>query len=154
MLKLFYASGTSAMAPHILLTDAGLNFELEKVNLDQKTWRGGDYDQINAKSYVPTLQIAPEQYLTECAVILEYIDFQARQNDSSNYATDEYWQERVWLNYIATELHKNFISPFRKGNWLPNTDDSKRLVWQRVAPRLAYVEARFQGPWLMGSIFQ
>ena len=82
MLKLFYASGTSAMAPHILLTDAGLNFELEKVNLDQKTWRGGDYDQINAKSYVPTLQIAPEQYLTECAVILEYIDFQARQNDS------------------------------------------------------------------------
>lgn len=37
MLKLFYASGTSAMAPHILLTDAGLNFELEKVNLDQKT---------------------------------------------------------------------------------------------------------------------
>ncbi len=36
MLKLFYASGTSAMAPHILLTDAGLNFELEKVNLDQK----------------------------------------------------------------------------------------------------------------------
>ena len=153
MLKLFYASGTSAMAPHILLTDAGHNFELEKVNLDQKTWRGGDYDQINAKSYVPTLQIAPEQYLTECAVILEYIDFQARQNDSSNYATDEYWQERVWLNYIATELHKNFISPFRKGNWLPNTDDSKRLVWQRVAPRLAYVEARFQGPWLMGQHF-
>lgn len=36
MLKLFYASGSSAMAPHILLTNMGLKFELEKVNLDQK----------------------------------------------------------------------------------------------------------------------
>ncbi|RNE44939.1 hypothetical protein FAM8374_01294 [Lacticaseibacillus paracasei] len=31
MLKLFYASGTSAMAPHILLTDAGLNFEFSPI---------------------------------------------------------------------------------------------------------------------------
>ena len=48
---------------------------------------------------------------------------------------------------------KTLFRLFRKGNWLPNTDDSKRLVWQRVAPRLAYVEARFQGPWLMGQHF-
>ena len=36
-MKLFYASGTSAMAPHILLTDAGLDFSLARVNLDRKT---------------------------------------------------------------------------------------------------------------------
>ncbi|TLF37749.1 glutathione S-transferase [Lacticaseibacillus zeae] len=153
MLRLFYASGTSAMAPHILLTDAGLDFEAEKVNLDRKTWRGGDYNQINPKSYVPTLQVSPSTYLTECAVILEYIARKAKGDYRSSEDSLAYWQERMWLNYIATELHKNFISPFRRGNWLPNTADSKKLVWQRVAPRLQYVEERFKGPWLMGKRF-
>ncbi|MDE3282209.1 glutathione S-transferase family protein [Lacticaseibacillus parahuelsenbergensis] len=153
MLRLFYASGTSAMAPHILLTDAGLDFETEKVNLDRKTWRGGDYNQINPKSYVPTLQISPTKYLTECAVILEFIALKAKSDYRSSEESMAYWQERMWLNYIATELHKNFISPFRRGNWLPNTADSKKLVWQRVVPRLQYVEERLQGPWLMGKRF-
>ncbi|WP_424320667.1 glutathione binding-like protein [Lacticaseibacillus chiayiensis] len=153
MLRLFYASGTSAMAPHILLQDAGLDFETEKVNLDRKTWRGGDYNQINPKSYVPALQISQSNYLTECAVILEYIAVKAMGDYRSPYGSPDYWQERIWLNYIATELHKNFISPFRSGNWLPNTADSKKLVWQRVAPRLQYVEDRLKGPWLMGDRF-
>ena len=153
MMKLFYASGTSAMAPHILLTDAGLDFSLARVNLDRKTWRGGDYNQINPKSYVPTLQIGANHFLTECAVILEYIAIKSGKDYRSPEDTTAYWQERLWLNYIATELHKNFISPFRHGNWLPNTPASKQLVWQRVRPRLQYVESRIHGPWLMGQRF-
>lgn len=102
---------------------------------------------------MPALAIAPQQYLTECAVILEYIALQGDQREVSDYGSLAYWQERMWLNYLATELHKNFISPFRSGNWLPNTVESKKLVWQRVQPRLAYVEERLQGPWLMGNQF-
>ena len=153
MLNLFYASGTSAMAPHILLQDSGLDFTTAKVNLDRKTWAQGDYNQISEKSYVPTLQIGPDTYLSECAVILEYISTLADHRYTFQYATPAYWQERIWLNYIATELHKNFISPFRHGNWLPNTADSKQLVWTRVQPRLQYVEEHFTGPWLLGSRF-
>ncbi|GHP13296.1 glutathione S-transferase [Lentilactobacillus fungorum] len=153
MLNLFYASGTSAMAPHILLQDSGLPFTVEKVNLDKKTWAAGNYNQINENSYVPTLQISSTTYLTECAVILEYISEQADQRYSFDHHTAEYWQLRSWANYIATELHKNFISPFRKGNWLPNTAESKQLVWQRVRPRLQFVETHLVTPWLMGSQF-
>lgn len=63
----------------------------------------------------------------------------------ANYATEQYWQQRMWLNYIATELHKNFISPFRKGNWLPNTPESQDLVRSRVFPRIAYIEKALAG---------
>ncbi|WP_257609041.1 glutathione binding-like protein [Oenococcus oeni] len=48
----------------------------------------------------------------------------------------------MWLNYIATELHKNFISSFRKGNWLPNTVNSKQLVYERVLPRLEFIDQK------------
>ncbi len=150
-MKLFYASGTSAMAPHILLEESGLPYSLEQVNLDKKTWQQGDYRLINPKSYVPTLETDHGTYLTECAVILEYLSTQVHNKYTFDYQSNEYWQERVWLNYIATELHKNFISPFRTGNWLPNTPESKNLVWQRVQPRLAYVETDLNQKWLLGN---
>ncbi|WP_125768066.1 glutathione S-transferase N-terminal domain-containing protein [Lapidilactobacillus wuchangensis] len=139
-MKLFYASGASSLAPHILLEEIGQDYQLEKVNLDTKTWAGGDYNQINAKSYVPTLETNDGRLITECAVILEYLCVtEPTKNLIAIYDSDDYWQQRMYLNYIATELHKNFISPFRKGNWLPNTKDSKELVYSRVAPRLQYL---------------
>ncbi|WP_143461285.1 glutathione binding-like protein [Levilactobacillus enshiensis] len=152
-LTLFYAAGASPMAPHILLEELGLPYHLEKVNLDDKTWTQGDYNQVTPKSYVPALKVDDHPLLTECAVILEFIGTQSPLMPA--YATPAYWEQRVWLNYIATELHKNFISPFRQGNWLPNTAESKQLVWTRVQPRLVFVEHQLaaNGPYLLGDNF-
>ncbi|MFC6260537.1 glutathione S-transferase N-terminal domain-containing protein [Levilactobacillus fujinensis] len=152
-LTLFYAAGASPMAAHILLEELGLPYQLEKVNLDNKTWSQGNYNLLNPKSYVPALKVDDQPLLTECAVILEFIGNQSKF--MPQYATPAYWKQRAWLNYIATELHKNFISPFRPGNWLPNTTDSKQLVWTRVQPRLAFVEHQLaaSGPYLLGDTF-
>lgn len=67
---LFYAAGASSLAPHILLREANLFFSLEKVDLMTKRWLGGDYNEINPKSYVPALKLEDGDVLTECAVIL------------------------------------------------------------------------------------
>lgn len=146
-MKFFYSAGASSLAVHLLLNQTKLPYQAEKVNLKQKTWAGGSYDQLNGKSYVPALVTDDGTTLTEVAVILEYL---ARLADHKTwlaaYDTKKYWQQRMWLNYIATELHKNFISPFRKGNWLPNTPDSQKLVAERVTPRLTYLDQHF-GEW-------
>ncbi|MCI1633947.1 glutathione binding-like protein [Liquorilactobacillus nagelii] len=145
-MQLFYASGASSLAPHILLEESGLDYVAEKVNLDVKTWSKGDYNAINPKSYVPSLKIENGKVLSECAVILEYIAFQVPDKQLiGQYDSALYWEQRIWLNYIATELHKNFISPFRKGNWLPNTVESKELIYNRVLPRLKYVDEVLKG---------
>ncbi len=79
-------------------------------------------------------------------MILEYIASQVPNKQlMGQYDSAIYWEQRIWLNYIATELHKNFISPFRKGNWLPNTVESKKLVYDRVLPRLKYVDEALKG---------
>lgn len=153
--QLFYASGASSMAPHIVLEESGLSYTANRVNLDRKIWAKGDYNKINPKSYVPTLILDDGTVLTECAVILEYLATRVDDHLIAPYQSPDYWQQRSWLNYIATELHKNFISPFRHGNWLPNTAESKQLVYQRVYPRLKFVEAQFGTgkPWLTGDQF-
>lgn len=143
-MKLYYASGASSLASHILLVESGLTFSLEKVNLDTKQFEGGDYKVLNPKAYVPALE-TENGLLTECAVILEYIANQATDKTFiSEYNTQDFWKQKMWLNYIATELHKNFISPFRTGNWLPNTKESKELVYQRVFPRLKLINDQLE----------
>jgi glutathione S-transferase len=140
VMKLFYAAGASSLAPHILLEEIGQVYQLERVNLDTKTWAGGDYNQVNPNSYVPALETDDGHLITECAVILEYLGLRNPTNNLiALYDSDDYWQQRMYLNYIATELHKNFISPFRRGNWLPDTKHSKELIYSRVFPRLQYL---------------
>src|SRR5215471_16060103 len=73
-MKLYYAPGACSLSPHIALREAGIDADLVKV--DTKTHRlenGGDYYVINAKGYVPTLELDDAQRLTEGPAIVQYI---------------------------------------------------------------------------------
>ena len=156
---LFYAAGASSLAPHILLREAGLSFTLEPVDLSAGRWSGGDFAAINPKSYVPALKLGDGEVLTECAVILQFIADQARERAlMPAFGTMERYRAMEWLNYIATELHKNFITPERHGdraaNFLAKTATGQTATRTLVSPRLAFVDCALEGrAFLMGSHF-
>ncbi|MDB5888796.1 MAG: Glutathione S-transferase, partial [Rhodocyclales bacterium] len=65
-MKLFYAPGVCSLSPHIALCEAGLSFDLQKVDTKTKVMEGGgDYREINPKGYVPLLQLDDGSYLSE-----------------------------------------------------------------------------------------
>ena len=73
-MKLFYTPGACSMAVHIALSEAGVTFDLEKVDLQtKKTESGLDFLAINPKGYVPCLQLDNGEYLTEVGTLLQYI---------------------------------------------------------------------------------
>ena len=72
-MKLYYMPGACSLAPHIALREAGLPFDLEKVERSKKTQSGADYLAINPKGSVPALGLDDGQVLTEAAVIQQYI---------------------------------------------------------------------------------
>ena len=56
MLKLYYAPGACSLSPHIALREAGLSFELDKVNMQSKTTASdGDHLAVSPLGYVPAL---------------------------------------------------------------------------------------------------
>src|SRR5690606_32444992 len=75
-MKLYYAPGTCSLAPHIVAKEAGLTFQLVRVDIGgtpHRTSTGRDYTAINLKGYVPALELDNGELLTEGAAILQYL---------------------------------------------------------------------------------
>jgi glutathione S-transferase len=113
-MKLFYFSGACALSPHIVLSELGLPYTLEKVDFATKKTAGGlDYLTINSKGAVPALQLDDGRVLTEGPAIVQYL---ADQKPDSGLAprtgTFERYQLMEILNYITSEVHKAFSPLF------------------------------------------
>lgn len=109
-MKLYFAPGACSLSPHIVLREAGYEFSLEKVNLRTKqTASGQDYTAINPKGYVPALDLGNGEVLTEGPAIIQYVADKAPQSQlAPPCGTLERARVQEWLNFISTELHKNF----------------------------------------------
>ncbi|MFS8931490.1 glutathione transferase GstA [Cupriavidus taiwanensis] len=138
-MKLYYAPGACSLAAHIALIEAGLPFSTERVDLraePHKTERGANYKTINAKGYVPTLELDQGDRLTEAAVVVQYIADQApEQGLAPACSTLERYRLQEWLNFISSELHKGF-GPF----WKPGTpQEQKEATWARLSQRFDWL---------------
>jgi glutathione S-transferase len=151
-MKLYYAPGACSMAPHIALCEAGLSYDLEKVDLGaKKTERGTDYRRINPKGYVPALELDGGEVLTEVSAVVQYV---ADQSPTAGLAprpgTMEHYRLLEWLGLVATELHKGF-GPL----WDPGTPDAyEATVRGNLATRFGYLDDQLGGrEYLLASGF-
>ena len=151
-MKLYFSPGACSFSPHIVLREAGLPFQLEKVDLKtHKTAGGADFYAVNPKGYVPALQLDDGQVLTEGAAIVQYI---ADRNPESKLApaagTMDRYRLQEWLTFIATELHKAY-SPLFKAT---TPDEVKLAQKDLIGRRLDYVAKHLGGKqYLMGDVF-
>ena len=136
-MKLYYAPGACSLAAHIALEEAGLAYQLAKVDLGTKSIKGGgDYRAVNEKGSVPALELDDGGVLTENAVVLQYI---ADQNPGAALApqpgTFARYRLAEWLNFIATEIHKSF-GPM----WNPqSSQEVKDATWAKLSARFDWI---------------
>lgn len=105
MLTLYLSPGSSSMAPHIALHEAGAPFEAKPLSLGKKETRTPEFLAINPNGKVPVL-LVDGRVLTEVAGILFYLarTFPAAgllpQGDIEAEA-----QVVSWMSYIASTIH-------------------------------------------------
>jgi glutathione S-transferase len=152
-MKLYYSPGACSLSPHIVLREAGLPFELVKVDgKTKKTEKGEDFTAINPKGYVPTLELDNGQRLTEGPAIVQYI---ADQVPEKRLAPPAGSFERVrvqeWLNFVTSELHKSFGWLFTPGT----PEDFKPKIKEKLSARFGYVDQSLAKtkPFLTGETF-
>jgi glutathione S-transferase len=151
-MKLYFTPGACSLAPHIALWETGAAFDLEKVDLAKKqTASGEDFLRINPKGYVPALRLDDGETLTEVAVILQYLaDRKPESGLAPALGTMERYRLMEWLNFISTEVHKQFGPLFN-----PHiTPEWKAHQLNLLARRFDYLSERLNGqPYLMGDQF-
>jgi glutathione S-transferase len=143
---LYYTPGACSISPHIALREAGLPFELHKVDLRAKKLADGtDYLSVIPKGYVPALALPNGEVLTEGAIMVQYIADQVPEKQLiARAGTMERYRQMETLHFIATELHKA-TSPLY--NALAN-DDYKTQLKGRLALRWGVFEKMLSGEYL------
>jgi len=152
-MKLYYSPGACSLAPHIVLVESGLPFELVKADL--KTHKlaadGSDYYPITSKGQVPLLEFDNGERLSEGPAITQYLADQvpAKKLAPAN-GTMERYRVQEWLNFVTSELHKGIGGLFNPA--MP--EEGKAVIRARAKSKLQWVDEQLEGKsYLMGDAF-
>jgi glutathione S-transferase len=151
-MKLYYSPGACSLSPHIALLEAGLPYDLVKVDLRAKKLENGDdYLKVNPKGQVPALGLDNGELATEGPVIVQMIaDKVPAKNLAPARDSAERYKLQEWLTYINGELHKNIGALFNPAL----SDDAKAVFKDRATGKFKYVDGQLAGKdYLMGKQF-
>ena len=151
-MKLYYSPGACSLSPHIVSRELGIPVELKKVNTKDKTIEGGgDYWKVNARGYVPALELDSGEILTEGPAIVQYLaDQKPEAGLAPKAGTFERYRLQEWLNFLTSEVHKQFSPLFK-----PNTpEEYKTIAKESLAMRFDWLDKQLSGKdYLTGKQF-
>jgi glutathione S-transferase len=151
-MKLYVSPGACSLSPHIVLRESGLAFTTEKVDLRAKrTASGADYLAINPKGYVPALETDEGVLLTEGPAIVQYVaDKVPAKGLAPAAGSMARYQLAEWLNFISTEVHKNYSPLFNPAA----SEDMKSSARDNLNKRYTYLDGILaQRDYLLGATY-
>jgi len=157
MLKLYYATGTCALATYMTLEEAGADYSAERLSFKDNQQNSPDYLAINPKGRVPAL-VTDRGVLTETPAMLAYIAQTfpkaklAPLDDPFDFA-----QVQSFNSYLCSTVHINHAHKMRGARWATEESsfaDMKAKVPQTMGACFKLIEEKmFRGPWVMGDQF-
>jgi glutathione S-transferase len=151
-MKLYFAPGACSLSPHIVARELGLPIQLQKVNTKDKSMEGGgDFWKVNPRGYVPVLELDDGDRLTEGPAIVQYLaDQKPEAGLAPKNGTKERYHLQEWLNFLTSEVHKQFSPLFK-----PNTpEEYKKISKENLANRFNWLDQQLAGKdYLTGKQF-
>lgn len=159
MYKLYYYPGNANLAPHMLLEELGVPYELVLVDREQNAHKQADYLKLNPTGRIPVL-IDDDLVLYETAAIcLHLVDRHPEARLAPEVGTTERAQFYKWLAYLTNTLQAELLTYFYPERL---ADDGAAITQvrahaeERVSGMLDLLDkavADSSGPFLLGSRF-
>ena len=145
-MKLFCAPGFSSVADHIAMLEAGIQFDVVKVDIATKQIEGGGrYTDINPKGYVPALVFDDGEVLTENVAILAWVADRAPALAPHGHLSR--YRLLEMLSFIASEIHKRFPT------YLALPEDVREPIAQEILRWFRFAANRLQRGYLFGDTY-
>ena len=107
MYKLYWARGTGAMAPQIILEEVAANYELVVLDEDKGEEMEAKYLAINPRGQIPALGLPDGSIMTEsAAIVLHLADSHAEFGLLPVVGSAERAQVYRWLFYAVANLYE------------------------------------------------
>lgn len=156
-LKLYYSPGACSLAPHIILEELCLSYQLELVSIAEGKTLTPEYLAINPKGRVPVLVTEEGEVLTEAPAICWYL---AQQSDRSLAPRDALAAARAleWGNWLSGAVHAmSFGQIWRPQRFAAETEFHPAIQAKGRADLLehyAVIERRMNGhAWALGEAY-
>ena len=155
MMKLYYATGTCALASHIALEEAGAEYSTVKISFAANEQRSPEYLAINPKGGVPSL-VTDRGILTETPAMLAYI---AQSFPKAKLAPIDdpfgFAEVQAFNSYLCSTVHINHAHRPRGSRWADDPaalEAMKKKVPETMAACFDLIESKMmKGPWVMGD---
>jgi glutathione S-transferase len=155
-LTLYWSSNSCSLASHLVLRQAGADFEGARLNMAKGEQRSAEYLRLNPKGRVPVL-VTPQGLLTETPAILLYICQLYPQaglaplDDPFKLA-----QLQAFNSYLCSTVHVHHAHRVRGERW---SDDPavvaalKLKVTRNMRDCFEYIQSEYlqSGPYVMGD---
>jgi len=159
MIQLHYFPGNASLAPHILLEELGVPFELRLVDRASNAHKSPAYLALNPNGLIPVLQDGELVLYETAAILLHLADTHPGAGLAPVLGTPErahFYKWMMWLTNTLQPMLLNYFFPDRlvaEGN-----AEGAAQVKQRAEARAGELQAllgtefaRHGGPWLLGE---
>ncbi len=157
MMKLYYATGTCALASHIALEEAGAEYSTVRINFATHEQRSPEYLAINPKGRVPSL-VTDRGILTETPAMLAFI---AQSFPKAKLAPIDdpfaFAEVQAFNSYLCSTVHTNHAHRPRATRWADDPaaiEAMKKKVPETMTASFELIETKMmKGPWVMGDTY-
>lgn len=163
MLQLHYYPSNASLAPHLLLEELGVPFELKLVDRTQLAHKAAEYLKLNPNGSIPVLvdtRGGAEIVLYEAAAIcLHLADTHAAAGFAPPLGTAERAHFYKWLVWMTNTLQATLLLYFYPERWVDAPELAGQVKAHAEAKAGALLDqldaelARHGGPWLLGGRF-
>ena len=118
MIQLHYFPGNASMAPHMVLVEIGVPFELKYVDRTAGAHKAAEYLKLNPNGLIPVL-VDGDLVLYETAAILMHLaDTHPRAGLAPALGTAERAQLYKWLAWMTNTVQASLILYFYPERWV------------------------------------
>ncbi len=157
MYQLYYYPGNANLAPHMLLEELGVPYQLVLVDREKNEQRSAAYLKLNPNGRVPTLTDGELVLFETAAICLHLVDCHPQAGFAPEVGTSERAEFYKWLIYLANTLHAELMTyfyPERLTDGDAATAQVKAHAEARIGTMLDLLDrtlAENGGPYLLGK---
>jgi len=159
VLQLHYFPSNASMAPHMVLEELGVPFELKLVDRTNDAHKSPAYRKLNPNGLIPVIVDGDLVLYETAAICLHLVDTHPQAGLAPAVATPERAHFYKWLVWLTNTLQAALIVYFYPERWADSPDAIAQVKAHAEASvggmleRLDTELARHNRAWLLGERF-